>query len=213
MRDVPVEIVQVAHIAVIAQENAIVIEPDEAAAPHHLFDLCVRQVALVRADRAGVGVRGDERPFRRFEHVRKPRIIEVRNVDEYPAALHLAHGIAAEGRQPPVGHIARAELIFPVPRKRHGADALTLQFSDARQVPRERAAVLHAQKGRRLPRRPRALHVGYRAAGRHPIRKVLHLALKIFTRRVEKADCLLPAQAVRQENGEKLRPVHILWEV
>ena len=105
------------------------------------------------------------------------------------------------------------ELIFPGPRERHGADALTLQLPDARQVPRERAAVLHAQKGRRLPRRPRALHVGYRAAGRHPIRKVLHLALKIFTRCVEKADCLLPAQAVRQENGEKLRPVHILWEV
>ena len=164
----------------------------------------------MRANCAGVGVRGEKRPFRRLEHVREPRVVQVRDVDQNAAALHFAHGGAAKVRQAAVRHIARAELVFPIPRQRHGADALTLRLPDARQVASKRAAVFHAQKGRGLPRRPRALHIGNIAAGRHTICEFSHLAVEIRAGVIKKADGLLPAQLIGHEHGEKLRPVDVL---
>lgn len=167
------------------------------------------RLRFVRANCAGVGVRGEKRPFRRLEHVREPRVVQVRDVDQN-AARSISRTAARPKSVRPRSVTCRAELVFPIPRQRHGADAPDASSSRCATGRQQTRAVFHAQKGRGLPARPRALHIGNIAAGRHKICEFSHLAVEIRAGVIKKADGLLPAQLIGHEHGEKLRPVDVL---
>ena len=96
MHGVTVDIVKAVNFAVIAQELHKVIQTDQAIAPDHLSDHVVCEVALVTAQRTGIGMRGDKGFGRHLQQVGKTVVVEVGDVDKNALFLHLAHSFLAK---------------------------------------------------------------------------------------------------------------------
>ena len=208
-----VEIVKALYVAVVAQELHKVVQTDQAVAAHHLADHVVRQVALVAAQRAGVGVRGDEGLRRDLQQIREAGVVEVGHIHQNVFLFHLAHGGLAEFAHAVVRGVARAELVLAVPGQSDGTHALLGERVDAGKVAGEHAAVLNGQERGGLARRPGLLHIVGVAAGGDAVAELLHLAVEICAVLFKAVDGGLPALLIGDEHGVELRPVDILRHI
>lgn len=98
------------ELSIVSQEGRIIVQSDQAAAPDHFRNLRVRQVPFVCAQRASIGMRGNKRPFRRFQKVGKARVAEVGNVHQNALPFHLPHGRATKRAQAAASRLAGGKV-------------------------------------------------------------------------------------------------------
>ena len=119
------------HIAGFAQEALAVVQSDQAAALDDGPELIIGQVARMRADFAGIGVRRDKRSLGRFENLPKATVVEMRYVNDDTALLHGAHDVTSEKRKSVSRLVAGSDGVLVVPGQGNHFHAKISGFVDS----------------------------------------------------------------------------------